>query len=145
GLFAGLRFGPSLQQPPRISSTSVEAGMRQARTDWTEWVLFGKPGPMLMSSFCRQFAAYVESGVTLVRALDSLRRQFRGTALGPVIGRLGLAVRRGSSLTDAFAADAGSYDRLFITTLRAAEARGAVPETLKMLSEHYTSRQRIMR
>jgi type II secretory pathway component PulF len=144
-LFTGRTTAESEELAASEAPTSVEAGHRQARADWSELVLFGKPGPKLMSAFCRQFAAYLESGVTLVRALDSLRRQFRGTALGPLIGRLGLSVRRGSSLTDAFAADAGSYDRLFITTLRAAEARGAVPETLKMLSEHYTSRQRIMR
>jgi type IV pilus assembly protein PilC len=129
--------------PP--SSVSIEAGANLARPYWTELSLFGKASSKLMAAFCRQFAAYLESGVTLVRALDSLRRQFKGTVLGPVVGRLGLEVRRGSSLTDAFNSDAGSYDRLFITTMHAAEARGAVPETLKMLSEHYVSRQRIHR
>src|SRR5262249_33263351 len=52
-------------------------------------------------NFCRQFATYLEAGINLYPAMESLRGQYDRTALGPVIGRLQLAVRRGQSLTDA--------------------------------------------
>ena len=39
----------------------------------------------------------------LTRALDSLSKQYKGTALGPVVDRLGLAVRKGETLSEAAA------------------------------------------
>jgi type II secretory pathway component PulF len=122
-----------------------EAGAGLARTRWTEIVLFGRAGPKQMAAFCRQFASYLDAGVTMVPALVSLRRQFSGTPLGPVIGRLALQVRRGEPLTDAFAREPKTFDRLFRTMTRVAETRGGVPETLRLLAAHYTARQRLIR
>ena len=44
-------------------------------------------------------------GVDFSKALTSLEKQFSGTALGPVIGRIQLAIRRGSTLEEAMAAE----------------------------------------
>ena len=63
--------------------------------------MFGGVGSGQLGTFCRQFAAYLDAGVDLRKALSSLERQFARTALGPVIGRLQLGVRRGDALADA--------------------------------------------
>ena len=80
-----------------------------------------------------------------VPALESLRRQYEWTALGPVIGRLQLAVRRGQSLTDAMSREPAAFDHYFLSMMRVGEVRGSVPETLRLLSIEYDSRQRMVR
>jgi type II secretory pathway component PulF len=106
---------------------------------------FGRVSVQHLVNFCRQFASYLDAGINLYRAMDSLRRQYERTALGPVIGRLQLAVRRGHSLTDAMSREPGAFDHYFLSMMRVGEVRGSVPETLRLLSVEYDSRQRMVR
>lgn len=95
--------------------------------------------------FCRQFATYLDSGVSLNRTLESLHDQYRRTALGPILTRIMAAVRRGESLTVAFATEGTAFDNLFLSMLHLAEVRGGIPETLRLLSHQYEARQRLVR
>jgi type II secretory pathway component PulF len=106
---------------------------------------FGHVPSKHLVNFSRQFAAYLDAGINLYRAMESLRRQYQRTALGPVIGRLQLAVRRGQSLTDAMSCEPAAFDRYFLSMIRVGEVRGSVPETLRSLSIEYESRQRMVR
>lgn len=110
-----------------------------------ERVRFGRVNSGLMATFCRQFSVYLNSGVALTTTLDSLAKQYKGTALGPVIDRMGLAVRRGEAISDAAAREPRAFDPLFLSMIRVAEARGGLPEVLRGLSAHYESRQRLVR
>lgn len=112
---------------------------------WFERLLFGRVSTAHLATFCRQFAAYLHAGVDILRSLDSLQSQFGRTALGPVIGRLATAIRRGDNLADAAARETGAFDPRFVSMIRVAEARGGVPETLRMLADLYESRLRLMR
>jgi type II secretory pathway component PulF len=96
-------------------------------------------------NFCRQFAGYLDAGINLYRAMESLRRQYQWTSLGPVIGRLQLAVRRGESMTDAMSREPAAFERYFLSMMRVGEVRGSVPEALRSLSVEYASRQRMVR
>ncbi|MBX6314551.1 MAG: type II secretion system F family protein [Isosphaeraceae bacterium] len=87
----------------------------------------------------------MEAGVDLLKALNSLERQFASTALGPVIARVGQAVRRGEALGDAAAQEPQAFDALFVSMLRVAEARGGIPEVLRSLADHYEARLRLIR
>ena len=98
-----------------------------------------------LAQFCRQLGVYLHSGVGTIKALDSLAKQYRGTAFGPLTERLGAAVRRGDSLTEAAAREPWAFDRLFLSMMRVAEARGGVPETLKVLSKHYEAKRRMIK
>ena len=95
----------------------------------------------LLVNFCRQFAVYLDAGINLYPAIESLRKQYERTALGPVIGRLQLAVRRGKSLTDAMSREPAAFDHYFLSMMRVGEVRGSVPETLRLLSVEYESRR----
>ncbi|MEO6810844.1 MAG: type II secretion system F family protein [Isosphaeraceae bacterium] len=110
-----------------------------------ERFVFGSISTAHLAKFCRQFAAYQEAGVDLLKSLTSLERQFARTALGPVLGRLQLAVRRGDALSEAMSREQQVFDSLFLSMVRVAEARGGIPETLRMLANHYEARQRLMR
>ena len=110
-----------------------------------ERVVFGSVGAGHLATFCRQAAAYLDAGVDLGRALSALQKQFARTALGPVIGRLSAAVRRGDELAEAMAREPQAFDALFLSMVRVAEARGGLPETLRRMGQHYEARQRLIR
>jgi type IV pilus assembly protein PilC len=143
---------------PKRSTTGAKAGAgaRPATTAserepmptgpglW-ERILFGAVGSGQLARFCRQFAAYLDAGVDLLKALSSLETQFARTALGPVLGRIRGAIRNGDSLTEAVAREPKAFDSLFVSLIRVAETRGGIPETLHRLSKHYEARQSLIR
>jgi type IV pilus assembly protein PilC len=110
-----------------------------------ERVFFGKVSSGHLATFCGQFARYQEAGVDLLKSLSSLQKQFARTALGPVIARLEAGVRGGESLASAMAREPQAFDKLALSMMKVAEARGGEPETLKGLSRHYEARQRMIR
>ena len=112
---------------------------------WYERILFGSVSSGQLAAFCRQFGAYLHAGVDINKTLASLQTQFSRTALGPVIGRLFLAVKRGETLAEAAAREPQAFDPLFLSMIKVAEARGGIPETLKSMSKHYEARQSLIR
>ena len=113
--------------------------------NWWERILFGRVSSGQLAQFSRQFAAYLNAGIDISRALGSLQKQFSMTALGPVIGRLQAAVKRGSSLEDAMAAEPQAFGPMYLSMIRVAEARGGLPETMKRLAGTLERRQSLTR
>jgi type II secretory pathway component PulF len=136
---------PERRQPAPSRRTSVEPASTIGSARWYQWRLLGRANTTQVVNFCRQFANYLDAGVNLNRTMESLRRQYERTALGPVIGRLQLGVRRGETLTDAMRRDPHVFDPFFLSMMRVAEVRGAVPEMLRMLSIQLDNRQRLIR
>jgi type II secretory pathway component PulF len=136
---------PERRQPAPSRRTSVEPASTIGTARWYQWAPFGRVKTTQVVNFCRQFANYLDAGVNLNRTMESLRRQYDRTALGPVIGRLQLGVRRGEALTDAMRRDPRVFDPFFLSMMRVAEVRGAVPEMLRMLSIQIDNRQRLLR
>ncbi len=129
---------------PRSGNRHQRRRSRRGPGLW-ERIVFGRVGSGQLATFCRQFAAYMNAGVDIGKSLANLERQFKMTALGPVIGRLRDAVRRGDSFAEACAREPGAFDALFLGMIKAAEARGGLPETLRMMSRHYEKRQSLIR
>ncbi len=113
--------------------------------NWAERIMFGSVSSGHLATFCGQFARYQDAGVDLLRSLSSLQKQFARTALGPVIARLEAAVRGGESLASAMSREPHAFDKLALSMMRVAEARGGEPETLQRLSRHYEAKQRMIR
>ncbi|HEX3447548.1 MAG TPA: type II secretion system F family protein [Isosphaeraceae bacterium] len=112
---------------------------------WWERILFGSVSTGQLAQFCRQFGSYLQAGVDINKSLSSLERQFSGTALGPILGRIQISIRRGSTLEAAMAREPQAFGTMFLSMIKVAETRGGVPETLKMLARHYEARQRLLR
>ena len=112
---------------------------------WWERIVFGRAGSGQLSLFCRQFAAYLSAGVDISKTLSSLENQFARTALGPVITRLRAGVKKGESIAELAAREPRTFDALFVSMIKVAEARGGIPETLKILAKHYEARQSLIR
>jgi type II secretory pathway component PulF len=112
---------------------------------WWERILFGRVSIGQLAQFFRQFGTYLNAGVDYIRALSSLERQFTGTALGPILARIQVAIRRGSTLQEAMAKEPQAFDPMVLNMIKAAEAHGGVPETLRMLAHHFEARLRLIR
>jgi type IV pilus assembly protein PilC len=112
---------------------------------WWERLVFGSVSSGQLGLFCRHFGSYMQAGIDITRALSSLESQFARTALGPVIGRLRAGVKRGDTLGDLAEKEPRTFDALFVSMIRVAEARGGIPETLRLLAKHYEARQRLIR
>ena len=112
---------------------------------WWERIFFGRVSSGELAQFCRQFASYLNAGVVYSRTFSSLEKQFAGSALGPAVGRMRLAIKGGSTLEEAMAREPQIFGTMFLSMIRVAEARGGVPETLRMMGIHYEARQRLIR
>ena len=141
--------GGGKSKRPKVGGRSDALGDRfevpEKGPPWWERILFGTVSSGQLAQLCRQMGAHLNAGVDFNRALSSLERQFQGTALGPILGRVQLSIRRGSTLEEAMAKEPRAFGPMFLSMIRVAEARGGVPETLKMLAHHYESRQRLIR
>jgi type IV pilus assembly protein PilC len=135
---------PHQGAPTVPGNLATEPPVTIGKSRWYHRAL-GRVATKHLVNFCRQFAGYLDAGINLYRAMESLRRQYQWTTLGAVIGRLQLAVRRGESLTDAMSPEPGAFDHYFLSMMRVGEVRGSVPETLRLLSLEYDARQRIVR
>ena len=140
---------PKSKADPRPAAGAPRAAREPIPVDggpgWAERIVFGAVGSGQLAVFCRQFGSYLDAGVDLNKTLASLQTQFARTALGPVLGRVGLAIRRGDTLSEAMAREPSAFDSLFLAMMRAAEARGGVPEILRRLADHYEARRRLLR
>lgn len=110
-----------------------------------ERILYGKVGTKQSALFYRQFGQYLSAGMDVGQSLRGLQKHFAGRALGPVIARMTDAVKSGRSLTEAIEREPQAFDRLAVNMIRAAEARGAVPEILSELAEVAEFRARTVR
>jgi type II secretory pathway component PulF len=140
--------GSKPRAKPAAGGSSRPSGKREVVAPgpkWYERIVFGSVSSGQLAQFCRQFGSYLHAGVDYNRALSSLEQQFDRTALGPVIGRIQTRIKAGSTLEEAMSRDRHVFGSMFLSMIRVAEARGGVPETLKLLARHFESRQRLIR
>ena len=93
----------------------------------------------------RQLATLLEAGLPLVRALRTLQRQAKGQkpALFAVMGHLADAVEGGATFSEALATNPRTFNRLYVSMVRAGEASGAMEIVLVRLAEFMEKAQRI--
>jgi type IV pilus assembly protein PilC len=141
---AGSSVSKPLRDRPYVSHGAEFEVPASGPTLW-ERILFGRVSTGQLAQFCRQFASYLSAGIDFNRSLSSLQKQFSRTALGPILGRVHVAIQRGSTLEEAMAKEPQAFGPMFLNMIKVAEARGGVPETLRMMGHHYESRQRLIR
>ena len=93
----------------------------------------------------RQLATLLEAGLPLVRALRTLQRQAKGTQpqLWKVMGSLADSVEGGSTFSEALTSHPKSFNKLYVSMVRAGEASGAMEIVLNRLAEFMEKAQRI--
>ncbi|HQC53558.1 MAG TPA: type II secretion system F family protein [Lentisphaeria bacterium] len=98
-----------------------------------------------LTTTTRQLATLLEAGLPLVRALRTLERQAKGNkpALHKVLGDLATQVESGATFSEALAAHPRSFNKLYVSMVRAGEASGAMEVVLVRLAEFMEKAQRI--
>ncbi len=84
--------------------------------------------------FCRQFSALVNAGIPIMRALNILSSQAENQALADILKQVRDEVEQGISLSDAFSRHPKTFDRLFISMIKAGETGGVLDEVLNRIS-----------
>ena len=98
-----------------------------------------------LTTMTRQLATLLEAGLPLVRAMRTLERQARGNSpqLFKVLGDLADQVEGGATFSEALANHPKSFNKLYVSMVRAGEASGAMEVVLVRLSEFMEKAARI--
>jgi type IV pilus assembly protein PilC len=83
----------------------------------------------------RQFATMINSGLSLLRALNILAEQTESKSLAGIINQVRIDVEKGSSLSAALARHPKAFSRLYVAMVRAGEIGGALDSVLLRLAE----------
>lgn len=88
-----------------------------------------------LAVFNRQFATMIDSGLSLLRALNILAEQTESAALARIIGEVRQDVEKGSSLSQAMGRHPKAFNHLYIAMVRAGEIGGNLDQTLLQLAD----------
>ena len=84
--------------------------------------------------FSRQFAVMINSGLSLLRALNILEEQTENKFLAGIVAEVRQDVEKGSSLSQALAKHPKTFNRLYVAMVRAGEIGGVLDSVLVNLA-----------
>ncbi|MBE6836815.1 MAG: type II secretion system F family protein [Ruminococcus sp.] len=96
-----------------------------------------KFGTKELSFCCRQLAAMMTSGLTIVKALDILYKEQEKKGAMQCWLEIYENVQKGATFTEALQEKAGSFPDFFISMVGAGESSGTLDVVMNRLSEHY--------
>ena len=105
----------------------------------------GRVRPTDVVLMISHLATLLDAGLQLSKALRTVARQVRGTALGGVVTKLADEVQGGNMLSSAMAQRPDVFDSLTINVVRAGEAGGTLPKTLGQLADDMENKQALRR
>ena len=88
-----------------------------------------------LAVFSRQFATMINSGLSLLRALNILAEQTENKLLARTIGELRDDVERGASLSASMSKHPKVFNKLFVSMVRAGETGGQLDQVLNRLAD----------
>ncbi len=102
-----------------------------------------KPAHLIL--FTSQLATLVDSGVTVMEALNSLSKNNPSVGLKTILIDMIRDIKEGSSLSDSMKKYPNIFSSLYIALVYAGETSGKLKETLKRLSEYLEKAQNYKR
>lgn len=92
---------------------------------------------------CRQLAAMMSSGLTIVKALDILYKEEENKGAKAIWRDVYEDVQKGESLTGALEAKRGCFPDFFISMIDAGETAGNLDVTMKRLQDYYANSNKL--
>ena len=117
--------------PILIEEQKATLGKTEIKLPWS-----GKVKPKDIAVFSRQFATMINSGLSLLRALNILADQTENPTFARVIAEVRADVERGTSLSAALAKHPKVFKRLYVAMIRAGEIGGVLDSVLLRLAEN---------
>lgn len=93
--------------------------------------------------FCRQFAATLDAGISIIECLDILRQQTENKLLKEALDDVYNEVQKGITLSTAMKAHPRVFPTMLINMIAAGEFSGALSDILHRMTEHYEKEDRI--
>jgi type IV pilus assembly protein PilC len=124
---------------PRKAAGSMMQRRRPLTIPW----IGGRVKSGVLTSFTRQLATLVESGLPLLRGLRLLHEQETHPRLKQIIADMAFAIEGGSSFGEALAMHPRVFDRLYVNMVKAGEVSGALEITLRRLADFMEKARRI--
>jgi type IV pilus assembly protein PilC len=91
-------------------------------------------GPQELILFTKQLKTMLGAGLSMLEILRVLEQQSENPKLRRVCARMTDAVKKGSSISAAMAAEKSVFNELYVSMVRAGEAAGALPSVLERLT-----------
>jgi type IV pilus assembly protein PilC len=117
--------------PLLIEEQKTKAGKKELHMPWG-----GRVKSKDLAVFSRQFATMINSGLSLLRALNILAEQTENTKLAETVGAVRADIEAGSSLSGALAKHPKVFKRLYVAMIRAGEIGGVLDSVLMRLAEN---------
>ncbi len=131
------------------SLVAVKAGGGSSKPTAKAGMGFGFAAPKVstkdLTTTTRQLATLLQAGLPLVRAIRTLERQAKGSKpqLNKVLQNLADQVEGGATFSEALANHPKSFNKLYVSMVRAGEASGAMEVVLVRLAEFMEKAARI--
>ena len=101
------------------------------------FLLFRRPGAQELMSFCYQFAALLNAGITVLAGLTILEKQADNSCLKHGLREVTRRVEFGQSLSEALAHEQKVFSSFFAAMVNAGEAGGVLDDTMGRMGLHY--------
>lgn len=109
----------------------AEGGIADFMASWKK----KKVKPSDMMTFTRQLATLIEAGLPLLRALTILTEQSENPTLRVMIEEIKNSVQGGSSFSEAISKYPDTFNKLYVSMVRAGEVGGVLEVVLDRLAE----------
>lgn len=96
-----------------------------------------------LSDYSRQIGTMLGSGVSLVRALQIMLQRGLKERLKIVYNNIYLALQRGTTISEAMAAQGKAFPELMVNMFRAGESSGHLENTAMKMAAHYEKEHRL--
>ncbi|MFH1459953.1 MAG: type II secretion system F family protein [Candidatus Omnitrophota bacterium] len=94
--------------------------------------------------FTRQLSVLLDAGLSLVRGLQTLKKQARFEMMATVIGNIIDMIESGRSFSNALAHYPESFSKVYINIVKAGETSGALDKVLKRLADYLERNLRLV-
>lgn len=93
--------------------------------------------------FCRQFAATIDAGISIIECLDILRKQSEDKLLTVALDDVYNEVQKGITLSSSMKVHPNVFPEMLINMVSAGEYSGALSDILHRMTEHFEKEDRI--
>lgn len=96
-----------------------------------------------ISIFCRQFATILTAGVTVLSAIDMLRRQTNNNQLKKAVGIVFDDLQKGHTLSQSMRSREGVFPELLINMIDTGELSGTLDTTMLRMAAHFEKENKV--
>lgn len=104
---------------------------------------YGKVKTKQLTSFCKEMANMLASGIPLVKAFSILKKRDNGKNLNKIFAYLYKEIQMGTTLSTAMEACGRAFPPLLINMIKAGESNGKLSDSFEQMARHYEKDARL--